>query len=206
MAIFKPKKYKIARRLGAGIYEKTQGQKFMLSEAKKAKNKKRGRPNRLSDYGKQLIEKQKVRFMYGVREKQFRNYVKKALAQKNDMTPAMRLFSQLELRLDNVLYRLGFAPTRGASRQMASHGHIIVNGKRTTVPSQMLKKGDTLTIREGSKESVMFTDFDKKMSSGNVPKWLHFDVKKGTAEVKGTPTDPDAFLDFQSVIEFYSRT
>ena len=206
MSIFKPKKYKIARRLGAGIYEKTQGQKFMLSEAKKAKNKKRGRPNRLSDYGRQLIEKQKVRFMYGVREKQFRNYVKKALAQKNDMTPAMRLFTLLESRLDNVAYRLGLAPTRGAARQLASHGHLIVNDKRTTIPSQFLKKDDVITIRQGSKDSVMFADLDKKMSSANAPKWLHWDAKKSQAQIKGRPTDPDAFLDFQSVIEFYSRT
>lgn len=205
MSIFKPKKYKIARRLGSGIYEKTQSQKFMLSEAKKAKNK-RGRPQRLSDYGRQLIEKQKVRFMYGVREKQFRNYVKKALAQKNDMTPAMRLFTLLESRLDNVAYRLGLAPTRGAARQMASHGHLIVNDKRTTIPSQMLKKDDVITIREGSKDSVMFAELDKKAASSNTPKWLHWDAKKSQGQVKGKPTDPDAFLDFQSVIEFYSRT
>ncbi|MCD8494632.1 MAG: 30S ribosomal protein S4 [Candidatus Pacebacteria bacterium] len=200
MAIFKPKKFKIARRLGAGIYEKTQGQKFLLSQAKKDKNL--GRPKRVSDYGRQLIEKQKVRFMYGVREKQFRNYVEKALAQKSASTPAMRLFILLESRLDNVVYRLGLAPTRGAARQMTSHGHIMVNGKRSKVPSQLIKKDDIITIREGSKDSVMFAE----IKEGQVPQWLVWDNTKKQGKVTGIPATPDAMLDFQSVIEFYSRT
>jgi small subunit ribosomal protein S4 len=205
MSIVKPKKYKIARRLGAGVYEKTQSQKFLLSQAKKAKQQ-GGRPKRLSDYGLQLIEKQKVRFMYGISEKQFRNYVNKALQTKGDATPAMKLFQLLEARLDNVAYRLGLAPTRGAARQMASHGHFRVNNKRSNVPSQHLKKDDVITIREGSKDSVMFTELDKKMKATNHPKWLNWDGKKMEAQVKGIPAEPEAFLDFQSVLEFYSRT
>jgi small subunit ribosomal protein S4 len=202
MAILKPKKYKIARRLGAGVYEKTQTQKFMLSQAKKSKRG--GRPRRPTDYGRQLIEKQKVRFMYGVQEKQFRNYVEKATHSK-DVTPALRLFQLLESRLDNVAYRLGIAETRGGARQMTSHGHLIVNGKRTMVPSQQMKKGDVITLREGSKSTVLFQDLDKKMKNAQIPSWLNWNSKKMEGQIKGTPTEPDAFLDFQSVIEFYSR-
>jgi small subunit ribosomal protein S4 len=176
----------------------------MLSEAKRAKARRGGRPRRPTDYGLQLLEKQKVRFMYGVQEKQFRNYIAKASKAK-DVTPATRLFQLLEARLDNAVYRLGLAPTRGASRQMASHGHLTVNGKRTTVPSQHLKEGDVIAVREGSKDSALFQDLDKKMKNAQLPAWLNWDAKKMEGQVKGVALEPDAFLDFQSVIEFYSR-
>lgn len=203
MAILKPKKYKIARRLGAGVYEKTQSQKFMLSEAKRSRKGKR--PKRPTDYGLQLIQKQRVRYLYGVREKQFVNYIKKAMKDKKASTPAMALFQLLETRLDNVAFRLGLTDTRGASRQMVSHGHLLVNGKRTTVPSYQVKDGDVITIREGSQESALFADLDKKMKNHQLPNWLNWDAKKKQGQVKGSPKDPDAFLDFQTVIEFYSR-
>lgn len=203
MAIIKTKKYKIARRLGAGVYDKTQSQKFMLSEAKRSRRGKR--PKRPTDYGLQLIQKQRVRFMYGVQEKQFANYIKKATKTAQDVSPATALFQSLETRLDNVIYRLGLAPTRGMSRQMASHGHFLVNGTRVTIPSYHLKDGDVITIREGSKDKVFFTDLAKKLKNHTVPNWLNWDDKKMAGQVKGTPKDPDSFLNFQSVIEFYSR-
>lgn len=203
MAIIKTKKYKIARRLGSGVYEKTQTQKFMLSEAKRGRRG--GRPKRPTDYGLQLIQKQRVRFMYGVQEKQFSNYVKKALKNSHGTTPAMALFQLLEERLDNVIYRLGLADTRGMSRQMVSHGHFMVNGKRTTVPSYHVKNGDVITIREGSKGKTFFVDLDKKMKNKTLPNWLIWDQKALTGQIKGSPKDPEPFLDFQTVIEFYSR-
>lgn len=199
--MLKPKKYKIARRLGAGVYEKTQSQKFMLSEAKRAR---RGRPKRPTDYGLQLIQKQRVRYMYGVREKQFVNYVQKAMKTRGK-TPATALFQLLETRLDNTVYRLGLAETRGMARQMVSHGHFMVNGKRTTVPSYQLDDGDVITIREGSKDRAFFNDIDKKLKNHNLPNWLNWDGKKMAGQVKGSPKDPDSFLDFQTVVEFYSR-
>ena len=203
MAIIKVKKYKVARRLGAGVYEKTQSQKFMLSQARGMKRGKR--PSRPTDYGKQLIEKQRVRFTYGVRERQFSNYVKKATEKSGNTTPALKLFQHLESRLDNVVYRLGVAHTRGLSRQLVSHGHFLVNGKRTTVPSFTVKEGDVIEIREGSKDKAVFADLEKKLKNHKTPAWLNWDNTKMQGQVKGTPKDPDPFLNLQAVIEFYSR-
>src|SRR3989344_463919 len=110
-------RYKIAKRLGASVFEKAQTQKFAISADRSAKNKRHGR-GRQSEYGKQMLEKQKVRITYGLPEKQFRNYITSALGAKGS-APAERLHESLELRLDNVLWRLGVPPTRRAARQMA---------------------------------------------------------------------------------------
>jgi small subunit ribosomal protein S4 len=196
------KKYKLCRRLGVGIYEKCQTAKFAQSEPVK-KGKKGGRR---SDFGNQLIEKQKVRFMYGVREKQFSNYVKYAMEHgKKGVSPADLVFKQLEQRLDNAVYRLGFAHTRALARQMVSHGHFTVNGKKLTIPSYALKQGDVIAIREGSKSSKLFTDVATKLKAVKKPDWFTYDDSAVTAKVSGEPKNPDPFLNFQVVIEFYSR-
>lgn len=198
------KKYKLCRRLGAGIYEKCQTAKFAQSEPVAKKGKKGG--GRRSDYGNQLIEKQKVRFMYGVREKQFSNYVAFAMehAQKG-VSPAELLFRKLEERLDNVVYRLGFAHTRALSRQMVSHGHFTVNGKKLTIPSYLVKHGDVIAIREGSKSTALFKDAAVKHKTIKKPDWFTWNDQALTATVSGEPKNPDPFLNFQVVIEFYSR-
>lgn len=197
------KKYKLCRRLGAGIYEKCQTAKFAQSEPVAKKGKKGGRR---SDYGNQLIEKQKVRFMYGVREKQFSNYVAYAMEHATKgVSPAELLFRKLEERLDNVIYRLGFANTRALARQMASHGHFTVNGKKLTIPSYSVKHGDVIAVREGSKSSALFKDAAVKLKSIKKPEWLTFDDATLTAKVSGDPKNPDPILNFQVVIEFYSR-
>lgn len=198
------KKYKLCRRLGAGIYEKCQTAKFAQSEPVTKKGKKPG--GRRSDYGNQLIEKQKVRFMYGVREKQFSNYVEYAMEHaKKGTSPADLLFRRLEERLDNVVYRLGFAHTRALARQMVSHGHFVVNGKKLTIPSYAVKMGDVIAIREGSKSTTMFKDIAVKLKAIKKPDWFKFDDTAVTATVTGEPKNPDPFLNFQVVIEFYSR-
>lgn len=197
------KKYKLCRRLGAGIYEKCQTAKFAQSEPATKKGKKGGRR---SDYGNQLIEKQKVRFMYGVREKQFSNYVAYAMEHATKgVSPAELLFRKLEERLDNVIYRLGFANTRALARQMASHGHFTVNGKKLTIPSYSVKHGDVIAVREGSKSSALFKDAAVKLKSIKKPEWLTFDDATLAAKVSGDPKNPDPILNFQVVIEFYSR-
>lgn len=197
------KKYKLCRRLGAGIYEKCQTQKFTQSQPV-TKGKKTG--NRRSDYGNQLIEKQKVRFMYGVREKQFSNYVHDAMEHaKKGTAPAELLFRRLEERLDNAVYRLGFAHTRALARQMVSHGHFTINGKKMTIPSYKVNLGDVIAIREGSKSSALFKDIAVKMQSIKKPDWFTWDDKKITATISGEPKNPDPILNFQAVIEFYSR-
>lgn len=196
-------KYKIARRLGGGVFEKTQTQKFLLSEGKKTKSNK-GPRKQLSEYGQQLKEKQKIRFTYGITEKQLANYVEEATAVKG-MLATEKLYELLEMRLDNTIYRLGLAVSRRLARQMASHGHFMVNGVKTNVPSYRLKVGDKIAVRAGSKSSVLFQDMDKKLEKFSVPAWVSLNVSALEGEVKGKPKKDDAFLDFNTVLEFYSR-
>ena len=201
----KIKKYKIARRLGSGVYEKTQGQKFMLSEQKRSKAR-TGRPKRPTDYGLSLIKKQRVRFAYGVSENQFRNYVNKAMnAAKTGSVPADVLFKTIESRFDNVVYRSGIAKTRAFARQLTTHGHLLVNGKKLDIPSYLVKTGDVISIREGSKSKTVFADLAERLNSANAPAWLKVDPKALTVTVTAEAQTPDPFFDFQSVIEFYSR-
>ena len=200
--INKPK-YKICKRLGAGVFDKCQTQKFAVSEAKKS-NKKGKKPKALSDYGVQFIEKQKIRYSYGVTEKQFSNYVKDAMATKSG-SAADKLYEMLESRLDNVVYRFGLGSTRALARQIVSHGHLMVNGHRTTIPSYRLKVGDVIKIREGSKNKVLFQELPKKLKNYAYPAWLKFDAEKGEGEVIGKPVNSETFLNFNTMIEFYSR-
>ncbi len=199
-----PKKLKICRRLGAGVCEKCQAAKFVASTAKKAATGKRGPKKNVSDFGAQLIEKQRVRVSYNITEKQFRNYINKATAGKTGK-PAERLFEALETRLDNVIYRLGIANTRQFARQAVSHGHFMVNGRRLTVPSYQVKVGDVITVREGSKSKGIFTDIETKMKNYTWPNWLAFDASKIEAKVTALPKQADGFLNLNAVLEFYSR-
>lgn len=195
-------KYKICKRLGNGVYEKCQTQKFALSEARVKKTFKR-RKN-LSDFGRQLLEKQKVRYAYGITEKQLRKYVEAAVRTRE---PASELFKGLETRLDNTVYRLGFAPTRRAARQMVSHGHVTINGRKMTVPSHIVKKDDAVSVRELSKVKPLFAGNMDVISKHTAPKWLTADAKKLTATVKAAPefTASDTIFDLPAVFEFYSR-
>lgn len=196
-------KFKIAKRLGAPIFEKTQTQKFSLSEARGGRQRKRG--GQASDYKKQLIEKQKMRFSYGISEKQLRRYVDEAMTKSHQ--PISLLMGRLESRLDNVVYRLGLAKTRQAARQMVSHGHIVVNGTRFTIPSHKVKIGDIITVREGSKQSGLFQDLSEKHESASVPAWLSFDIKKLEGKKMAEPTyEPaETLFDPEQVLEYYSR-
>lgn len=197
-------KYRIARRLGAGIFDQTQTQKFALRQAQRVEVK-RGRRGGGSDFGRQLLEKQKVRFTYGLSEKHLSNYAQAAFATKH---PTTTLHKALEMRADNALYRAGFAPTRRAARQAISHGHIVINGKRITSPSYSLKKGDTITIREGSRKSPLFAGLTEKNSEvTSAPQWLEADASLLTVKVIGEPAynPSETGLDYATVFEFYSR-
>lgn len=197
------KKYKLCRRLGTGVFEKCQTQKFLQVQSKGTAQ---SGFNRKSDYGVQLIEKQKMRVLYGVRERQFANYVEFAMEHaKKGISPASLLFQRLETRLDNVVYRLGLAQTRALARQMVSHGHITVNGKKSTIPSQQITSKDVVAVREGSKSNALFKDIALKLKSYKAPAWLKWNTDKTQATVDGVPTEPEPFLNFQAVIEFYSR-
>ncbi len=197
-------KYKMCRRLGSGVFEKCQTQKFVQSETKRSGAMKGKRPKQLSDYGHQLIEKQKVRFSYGISERQLSNYVEKASNVKG-MPVSDKLFELLENRLDNVVYRLGFASTRRFARQLVSHGHFVVNGKRSTVPSQEVHVGDVITVREGSRKSKVFAEFQVNIKNYTWPNWLKLVPEQLTAEVVAKPKNTEQFLQLDTVLEFYSR-
>jgi len=198
------KQYKICRRLGPGVFEKCQTTKFAISEAKHAKNSKNKRPKPLSGYATQFIEKQKVRFMYGISERQFSNYIKEAVSSKSASNTDY-LFELLENRLDNVVYRLGLTHSRRLSRQMVSHGHITINNKKTNVPSLQVKIGDVVAVREGSKKSVLFGDMANKMKEYSCPNWLTFNIESLSGKIQGKPKNSEGYIDLNTVLEFYSR-
>ncbi len=160
----------------------------------------------ITEYGIQLKEKQKIRNVYGVSEKQFRAYVKAATTETSG-SPVDHLFENLERRLDNVVFRLGLAASRTQARQMVSHGHFVVGKRKLTIPSFRVSTGDVITIREGSRVSPLFTSATEKMSKHTAPAWITTDPTKLTAEIKGSPKYDKNELSFnvQSVIEFYSR-
>jgi len=198
------KQYKICRRLGPGVFEKCQTTKFVMSEARHAKNTKGKRPKPLSGYATQFIEKQKVRFMYGISERQFSNYIQEAVSHKGTVATDY-LFELLESRLDNVVYRLGITNSRRLSRQMVSHGHFTVNGKKTTIASQRVKIGDIIAVREGSKKSVLFADMANKTKDYICPNWLKFNTESLSGSIQGKPKNTEGYIDLNTVLEFYSR-
>lgn len=198
-------RYKIAKRLGASVFEKAQTQKFAIAEERSAKNKPRRRRGP-SDYGKQLLEKQKVRVTYGITERQFSNYIHKAMKARG-ASPIEMLHRMLELRLDNVAYRIGLAPTRRAARQMVAHGHVTVNGRRTMVPSRQVHTKDILAVRQGSKDSALFIGFGERFIENPLPSWLSWNPKKMEGGVQEAPTteSADQAGDLAAVLSFYSR-
>jgi len=196
-------KYKIAKRLGSAVFEQTQTQKFALSEARSKKIRPRSRG--ASDYGRQLLEKQRMRYTYGLSEAQLSKYVKSAYTTSD---PGTILHRMLEMRIDSIVYRSSLAPTRRAARQIVSHGHILVNGKRTRIPSVQLKKGDSLSIREGSRRSPLFSKEGEEAEGGrSIPQWLSFDTGAMKIDVVGEPLykPSETTLDYAAVFEFYSR-
>ena len=158
---------------------------------------------KVSEYGTQLKEKQKVKFVYGVLEKQFHRYYLKASNMRG--ITGENLLRLLELRLDNVVYRLGLAKTRRMARQIIVHGHIKVNGKKVDIPSYSVKVGDVITLRERSMEQTMFKELrDKAVVT---PKWLTYDAATLTGTVAAMPAreDIDCPISEHLIVELYSR-
>ncbi|MEK7662460.1 MAG: 30S ribosomal protein S4 [Patescibacteria group bacterium] len=204
------KKCKICRRAGEKLFLK--GEKCFTPKCifvkkpyppGKLESEKKHRSTR-SEFGSYLIEKQKVRNSYGVGEKQFSNYVKSA-KEKKSASPTETLYDSLERRVDNVVFRLGLASSRPLARQLVSHGHIMVNGRKVTIPSYSVKTGDKVWIREGSRSIGPFKDLEKKLESHKTPSWIKFDVSKKEAEIVGKPENADLIFNLNSVVEFYSR-
>ena len=196
-------RYKKARYLGAPVFRKTQTQKYAIRSQQKAKTTKRR--GKKSEYGLQLLEKQKARYSYGVSGGQFTKYVTMALQASGDNSK--NLLRILEGRLDNVVLRAGFAPGRSAARQMVSHGHITVNSKIVTVPSYQVRIGEIVTIREGSKKKGLFARLDEELKGTTAPGWLSVNAETKVIKVEGEPTidTTDLLFNVGSVLEFYTR-
>jgi small subunit ribosomal protein S4 len=160
---------------------------------------------RLSDYGKQLREKQKVRRTYGVLEKQFRKYYAEAVRRKGNT--GENLLQLLESRLDNVVYRMGYGSTRAEARQLVSHKSIEVNGKSVNIPSMLIKGGDVISVREKSKGQLRIKDALSLAEQAGFPVWLSMDPAKMTGTFKQLPDRSDFAQDINEslVIELYSR-
>lgn len=156
-----------------------------------------------SVYGKQLFEKQKAKEIYGLREKQFSNYVAEAAKKTGDTGKFLTTY--LESRLDNVVYRMGLGKSRKSCRQLVGHGHITVNGKKVDIPSYRTKVGEEIALREKDKTSVAFDKISEKLSKVDAPSWMNLDAKKVSAKILNAPTAEDSGFDAKSIIEFYSR-
>ena len=163
--------------------------------------KARRRP--LSEYGLQLQEKQKIRFTYGVSEKSLRRIFTRA-AKSKGITNEMML-ALLEKRLDNVIYRLGLAPSRSVARQLASHGHFLVNGRKTTIPSYELKVGDVISIRPQSQKHPLFQELPVILKKYDAPVWLKLDVDKLEGKVVMQPKEFEMSFNVNLVVDYYSK-
>jgi small subunit ribosomal protein S4 len=166
----------------------------------------RGGTGRESDYARQLRAKQKARRVYGVLERQFRRYYGIALHQRAVLT-GLCLLQTLETRLDNVVFRMGFAGSRAQARLLVSHGHFTVNGRRTDVPSMMIGIGDLVAVRAGSHDTTYFKELPAFAEARNIPMWVSRDLKNLSGSVLRLPerAEIDANLDEQLIVEYYSR-
>ena len=172
----------------------------------KKSNRQSKRANKkISEYGLQLREKQKAKFIYGVLEKPFRNYYDKA-ERLNGQT-GENLMILLERRLDNVIFRLGFARTRKEARQIVDHKHVLVNGKQVNIPSYLIKAGDVIEIKEGKKSSQRYKDIVEVTGGRLVPEWLESDIENLKGTVKELPTREaiDVPVDEMMIVELYSK-
>ena len=160
---------------------------------------------KVSDYGTQLREKQKARRVYGVLERQFQRYFQEA--SKSSGVTGATLLQYLETRMDNVVYRLGFAASRKQARQLVLHGHFQVNGKKATVPSFLLKAGDQISVLESSRKSPFFEAIAKELSHQMVPEWLSLDAQNLSGSIVTLPTRQqiETPLKEQLIVEYYSR-
>lgn len=161
--------------------------------------------HKVSEYGTQLAEKQKAKRIYGVLEKQFKDYFVEADRMKG--VTGENMLSLLERRLDNVVYRLGFAPSRSTARQLVTHAHFTVNGKNVNIASYQLKAGDVISVKENKRNNKYFEAFKQTQKSTNVPKWLEFDAEKLEGKVIALPKreDIDMQIQEQMIVELYSK-
>ncbi|HQF57194.1 MAG TPA: 30S ribosomal protein S4 [Candidatus Magasanikbacteria bacterium] len=198
-------KNKIARRFGVNLGLKSEATKVArrLGQMPGVHGPKK-RAKGGSSYSKQLIEKQKAKFIYGIREAQFSRYVKEASSMKGDS--GVNLQTILETRLDNVIYRMGFALTRAQARQMVNHGMFTVNGKNLNIPSHIVKVGDVIAVRDKKLKKSLFLDLEEKLTKVQLPSWISVDPKTKSGKILNLPTeqDFDKIFDVKLIIEYFS--
>lgn len=198
-------KNKIARRFGVNLGLKTNAAKVArrLNQKPGMHGPKR-RKSALSTYGKQLMEKQKAKFVYGIREKQFRRYVSEANRLTGDS--GENLLKLLERRFDNVIYRLGFAVTRAQARQLVSHSMFTVNGKKMNIPSYLVRPGDVIALKKNKMKKKIFDGLVERLEQATLPSWLSVDPSGMQGKVLGEALqdDMDGIFDVKLIIEYYS--
>ncbi len=211
MARYTGPREKIERRIGERLFlkgERSHSQKSAMIKKPypPGLHGKKG-SRKPSEFALQLRSKQKVKNIYRLLESQFKNYIKSSLASKKE--PYAAILNKLESRLDNMVFRIGFAQSRDQARQLVGHGHITVNGKKVNIPSCEVSVGDVIGIREGSMKSPFFSSLMIQwLKSYEVPPWIDMDKDKLQGKVKARPTVEESGIrpdDLQAIIEFYSR-
>ena len=199
---------RLCRREGTKLYlkgERCTSGKCALDRRSTAPGQHGAANKKMREYGLQMREKQKTRRYYGVLEKQFVNYYEEA-ARKEGMT-GENLICLLERRLDNVVYRMGFAASHKEARQLVLHGHFTLNGKKVNIPSLIVKAGDVIAVKESSRDSVKIKALAEAAASATAPKWLEVKADAMTAKVLNLPAREDVDFDFneQLIVELYSK-
>ncbi|MEK7557385.1 MAG: 30S ribosomal protein S4 [Patescibacteria group bacterium] len=158
-----------------------------------------------SRYAQQMLEKQSLKEIYGLREEQLKTYYRQALSARGETGPY--IIRMLERRLDNAVFRSGIAQTRPQARQMVTHGLFLVNGRGADIPSRRLTVGDVIAIKEGKRKKALFDNFEKRMQGARLPNWLALDVKGYGFKVVGEPAPEEAAIgvDIRAVVEFFAR-
>ena len=206
-------KCKICRRVGAKLFLK--GERCLSPKCPMIKRPyppgekgKRRRGGGLSEYGKELREKQKLRHWYNLSESQFRKYVREVLGKRGGAEDASDfLIRKLESRLDNVVFRMGFVPSRAQARQAVSHGHFLVNGRKTNIPAYKVKKGDKIGLTPRAIQKSSFKDLGTTLKKYKGPSWIKLDIKKLEAEIVDQPSLDEMAppAEISSIFEFYSK-
>lgn len=208
MARYKGPVCRLCRREGVKLYlkgDRCYSPKCAIDKRGYAPGQHGNMRKKVSEYGLQLREKQKARRIYGVLEKQFRGYYREAVRQKG--VTGENLLRLLETRLDNIVYRMGFAVSRPQARQIVRYGHVEVNGRRVTIPSYQVKEKDIVTIKEASRSLDMFKEISEQGEAKVVPDWLSVNFDTLTGEVVTLPTreDIDVPIEEQLIVELYSK-
>lgn len=210
MANFIDPKCKQCRRVGEKLFlkgERCLSTKCAMIKRPYAPGKQKVNTRRggLSEFGRQLMQKQKIKKTYGVFEKQFKKYFSEAQAKKGDVRE--NLMRKFEMRLDNVIFRLGWARSRPAARQLVNHGHILINGRRVSIPSYQVKKGECISLTDRTIKSKLTENLAVLLKKYEAPTWLTLEKDKLTAKVIGEPTVDDLgdIIPIGLIVEFYSR-